>query len=140
MILPARQARAGAFALAAALALAAAAQAEETAPLSPEAFDALTRGKTMDTATAAGVYGVETFLPGRKVIWRDADRCVAGHWQAEEDRICFTYDDKPGRPVCWTYFDKGDFIQGWFEGEGPVSEPIMLTPGEGPVSCDFLGT
>ncbi|WP_225030285.1 hypothetical protein [Xinfangfangia pollutisoli] len=129
-----------------ALALAAAAFAGPVlatvdAPLTAEGFDALTRGKTMDTATAAGIYGIESFLPGRKVIWRDAERCVRGSWAQVEDKICFFYEDKPGDQVCWTYYDRGDHIEGWYAGPEPVSDPISLTPGaSGPVNCDgYLG-
>lgn len=114
--------------------------AEGTPPLTGAGFEALTTGRTMDTATAAGVYGVETFLPGRQVIWRDANRCVRGHWEEVQQMICFTYDDKPDHPVCWTYHDEGDRILGWFQGEEEVTEPIFLTPGAGPVSCEgYLG-
>lgn len=116
------------------------ARGEDGPPLDAAAFDALTVGKTMDTATVAGVYGVETFLPQRRVIWRDAGRCVRGRWQQVQEMICFTYDDRPDHPVCWTYFDKGDRILGWFEGDANLSAPITLTPGNGPVSCDgYLG-
>ena len=69
------------LALMAALMLAGAARAADDTPLTAEAFDALTLGKTMDTASGGTVYGIETFLPGRRVVWRDAQRCVEGRWQ-----------------------------------------------------------
>lgn len=109
--------------------------------LSSEAFDALTRGKTMDTYDAeSGLYGVETFLSGQRVIWRDADRCIHGTWQQVGEQICFSYEDKPDRPVCWTYHDRGGWIMGWFEGNRQ-SVPIMLYPSKGgPVGCEgFVG-
>lgn len=104
-------------------------------PLTAEEFDALTRGRTLDTSTGLGIYGVETFLSGRRVIWKDAEKCVQGTWRPSGQDICFDYDGADG-PVCWQYFDRGEAIEGWFSGEGPTSEPIFLTESaEGPVSC-----
>ena len=110
-------------------------------PLSAQAFDALTRGKTMDTHGALeGLYGIETFLPDRRVIWRDSERCVAGTWDQVGDQICFFYEDKPDTPVCWTYHDRGGWIMGWFQGDRSTM-PIMLYPSStGPVGCEgFVG-
>ncbi|VDC33143.1 hypothetical protein [Pseudogemmobacter humi] len=108
--------------------------------LSAAEFDALTRGRTMDTHDAEiGLYGVETFLPGQRVIWRDADRCMHGSWEQVGEQICFLYEDKPDRPVCWTYHDRGGWIMGWFEGRRDTV-PIMLYPAQGPISCEgWLG-
>ena len=134
--------RAAATLLALGLACPALAQSPDTAPpLSAEAFDALTRGKTMDTHGALeGLYGIETFLPDRRVIWRDSERCVAGTWDQVGDQICFFYEDKPDTPVCWTYHDRGGWIMGWFQGDRSTM-PIMLYPSStGPVGCEgFVG-
>ena len=121
----------------------------EAGPLAPaddpaltaEEFDALTQGKTWDTHDAiSGLYGVETFLPNRRVVWRDAEGCMNGTWKQVEDQICFTYDKGQNNPVCWTYHDRGDWIEGFFRGDrGTV--PIMLYSGGDPVSCqEYLGT
>jgi hypothetical protein len=113
--------------------------ANDDPSLSAEAFDALTLCKTMDTATSAGTYGVETFLPGRKVIWRDITREVNGTWDQVGDQICFTYEDKADRPVCWTYHDRADGIQGWYRGDH-TTDPILLTPiGDVPGCSDYIG-
>lgn len=118
-----------------------AATAPDGAPaLSAGAFDALTRGRTMDTAgRLSGPYGVETFLPGHRVIWRDAQRCVHGHWEEVQGQICFTYDGGSNSPVCWIYVDRGGWIEGFYQ--GPRShEPVELREGKGPVGCDgWLG-
>lgn len=134
--------RAAATFLALGLAVPALAQPLEVAPpLSAEAFDALTRGKTMDTFDAeTGLYGVETFLSGHRSIWRDSERCIAGTWAQVGEQICFTYEDKPQTPVCWRYEDRGDAIFGWFEGNRDTV-PILLRPsGDGPVGCEgYIG-
>lgn len=110
-------------------------------PLTGEGFDALTRGRTMDTHdAAAGLYGVETFLPGRRVIWRDAEKCSRGTWEEVEGQICFTYELNDNNPVCWIYVDRGGWIEGWFQGDRSLT-PIELHEGTAPVSCDgWLGT
>lgn len=47
-------------------------------PMTPEAFERFVEGRTMDTHNRTGRYGVETFLPGRRAIWRDAEQCLEG--------------------------------------------------------------
>ncbi|MBA3909413.1 MAG: hypothetical protein C0524_05880 [Rhodobacter sp.] len=78
---------------------ASAAQAE--APLSAEAFDALTQGRTMTWAEFGQVYGVEQYLPDRRVRWTVlGGDCRTGHWYADGPAICFLYEDRLD-PVCW---------------------------------------
>lgn len=103
-------------------------------------FDALTRGKTFDTYDSeSGLYGVESFLSGQRVIWRDAERCMHGSWDQVGDNICFLYEDKPDQPVCWTYHDRAGWILGRYEGLYELP-PIMLYPAQGPISCQsYLG-
>lgn len=115
------------------------ASANDDPPLSAEGFDALTQCRVMDTSTAAGTYGVETFLPDRKVIWRDINREVNGTWDQVGDQICFTYEDKADFPVCWTYHDRSGGIEGWYQGDHTTS-PILLTPiGDVPGCSDYIG-
>ena len=108
--------------------------------LSAEEFDALTRGRTMDTHDAeTGLYGVETFLSGKRVIWRDADRCMHGSWEQVGEQICFLYEDNPSRPVCWTYHARDGWLLGFYEGRRDTV-PIMLYPAQGPLVCEgFIG-
>lgn len=64
-------------------------------------FDALTLGRTMTWADYGQVYGVEQYLPGRRVRWTElGDDCKLGHWYPEGDAICFLYEDDP-TPACW---------------------------------------
>ncbi len=112
--------------------------AEADPPLSAEAFEALVEGKTMDTHDIGGSYGVETFLPGRRAIWRDALQCLEGTWRPEGEMICFDYIGEP-ETYCWTYHDQGGYLTGWFEGDRS-GDPIMLYPSTDFVTCEgFLG-
>ena len=107
-------------------------------PLTADAFERLVEGKTMDTHDQTGSYGVETFLPGRRAIWRDAEQCLEGTWRPEGAMICFDYIGEP-QPYCWTYHDRGGWLMGWFEGDR-TSDPILLYPAQSVVTCEgFLG-
>jgi len=57
--------------------------AEADPPMSAEDFEAFVQGRTFDTHDQTGRYGVETFLPGRKAIWRDAGQCLEGTWRPQ---------------------------------------------------------
>ena len=117
-----------------------AATAEEAADpaLSADAFESLVEGRTMDTHDSTGRYGVETFLPGRRAIWRDADRCLEGTWRAAGPLICFDYQGEP-TSYCWTYHDRGGWLMAWADGDRDT-EPILLYPSRELVTCEgFLG-
>ena len=121
------------LALSAAL-LPAVATAQDDPPLAPDAFEAFVEGRTFDTHDQTGRYGVETFLPGRRAIWRDALQCLEGTWRAEGEQICFDYIGEP-YPYCWTYHSRGDFLMGWYEGDR-TTDPIMLYPADEVVTCE----
>lgn len=125
-------------ALACLMALAAPALAED-GPLTAEQFDALTQGRTFDTYAWGSVYGVETFLPGRRSLWEDAQGCKYGTWAQVGDQICFYYEDDPQNPDCWIYLDSAEGIQGYFQGD-MQDAPITLLPSERRTSCNpYLG-
>lgn len=70
-------------------------------PLTAEAFDALTLGRTMTWSEFGQVYGVEQYLEGRRVRWTVlGDDCKTGHWYPEGTMICFVYEGGPERH-CW---------------------------------------
>lgn len=107
-------------------------------PLTAEGFEAIVQGKTFDTYGTEGLYGVETFLPNRHSIWRDAEECKEGTWREQGDQICFDYQGDPA-PFCFTYHDRGGWLMAWYEGDR-ANDPIMLQPSEDVVTCEgFLG-
>jgi hypothetical protein len=114
--------------------MAAPAAAQGDPPMSAAEFEAFVQGRTFDTHDMTGRYGVETFLPGRRAIWRDAAQCLEGTWRVEGDLICFDYIGEP-RPFCWTYHSRGDFLMAWLDGDR-ASDPIMLYPAEEVVTCE----
>ncbi|WP_149589123.1 hypothetical protein [Tabrizicola flagellatus] len=121
--------------LAAALLLALPARAEPAdPPLSAEAFERFVQGRTFDTHDETGRYGVETFLPGRRAIWRDAERCLEGRWRAQGQMICFDYKGID-TPFCWTYHDRGSALAAWLDGDRTTA-PIQLFPSPEVVTCE----
>ncbi|MFM7334793.1 MAG: hypothetical protein ACKO1H_10345 [Tabrizicola sp.] len=110
------------------------ARAQSDPPMSVEDFEAFVEGRTMDTHDQTGRYGVETFLPGRRAIWRDAQQCLEGSWRPVGDQICFKYDTDPFQ-YCWTYHDRGDWMMAWLDGDRS-SQPIMLYPSKEVVTCE----
>ncbi|MDQ2065837.1 hypothetical protein Q9295_05605 [Xinfangfangia sp. CPCC 101601] len=117
--------------------LAAPALAQE--PLNAEAFDALTRGKVMDTWSGGQIYGVEKFLPGGRSIWEDQRGCMYGTWKQVGEMICFSYEDDPSTPDCWTYFETEEGLSAQLDGN-PEAAPIYLTPSAYTMTCnEYLG-
>lgn len=119
--------------------LGAALPAHAETPLNADEFDTLTRGKVMDTALGGSVYGVEKFLPGGRSIWEDERGCMYGTWKQVGEQICFTYEDDPANPDCWTYFETPEGLSAQFKGD-PSVEPIYLTPSKQAMTCnEYLG-
>ncbi|HBS51271.1 MAG TPA: hypothetical protein DEA05_14855 [Rhodobacteraceae bacterium] len=87
------------------------------AQMSAEAFDAYTRGKTLFYGMDGEAYGVERYLPGRRVIWSFLDGdCREGHWYEQAGRICFVYEDHP-EPQCWTFTETPGGLTARFQGD-----------------------
>lgn len=109
--------------------------AEPGQPLSPEEFDAATVGKTLYYNSAGQPYGVEQYLPGRKVIWAFlGDDCRKGEWYPEGNDICFTYEDRP-EPQCWTFYQSGAGLLARFRGD-PATLPLIAIEESGePMAC-----
>lgn len=91
--------------------------AEPGPPLSAAAFDALTRGKTMVYMSGGEPYGVERYLPGRRVVWAFVgEECREGYWYEDRGDICFVYEDL-GDPQCWTFWPGEQGLMARFRGD-----------------------
>lgn len=111
-----------------------AAGAAET-PVSPEAFDALSRGRILVYSDGDRPYGIEQYLPGRRVIWSFlGEECRQGQWSADGNEICFVYEDNPV-PQCWTYFNTGEGLKARFRGDPPELPMISVRESDGPMPC-----
>ena len=104
-------------------------------PLSAEAFDALTQGRTMTWSEFGQVYGVEQYLPGRRVRWTVlGDDCVTGHWYPEGSAICFLYEDRAD-PVCWDISAAGPGFRARLIGNPPEIAPVVIEDTREPLAC-----
>ncbi|MBO9432859.1 hypothetical protein J7394_01500 [Ruegeria sp. R13_0] len=103
------------------LALSAQTAGAQTA-LSGAEFDEYTRGKTLFYGFEGQVYGVERYLPNRRVIWSFLDgQCKEGVWYQREDQICFVYEDRLD-PQCWVFTRSGGGLIAQFEGDPQATE------------------
>lgn len=97
--------------------LLAALPAAAQSPMSAEAFDAYTRGKTLFYGQDGETYGVERYLPDRRVIWSFLDGdCRHGFWYEDAGEICFLYEDRSD-PQCWTFAESAAGLTARFRGE-----------------------
>jgi hypothetical protein len=119
--------------LAFAISLLAAPALAETA-LTAQAFDALTLGRTMTWAEYGQVYGVELYLPGRRVRWTVlGDDCKTGHWYPDGDAICFQYENDP-LPDCWRITETADGLLARYT-DPPRTEPVLVQETAEPMAC-----
>jgi hypothetical protein len=103
--------------------------------LTAEEFDALTLGRTMTWSEFGQVYGVERYLPDRRVRWTVlGDDCLAGHWYMAGDAICFVYEDDP-TPACWTVTLDGAGMLARLTTNPPDAEPVVVTETTEPMAC-----
>jgi hypothetical protein len=109
--------------------------AEPGQPLTAEEFDAATVGRTLYYNSGGQPYGVEQYLPGRRVVWAFlGDDCRKGEWYPEGNDICFVYEDNP-EPQCWAFFQSKSGLLARFRGD-PASLPLIAVEESGaPMAC-----
>lgn len=104
------------------LLLAFAVPASAQTPLSAEAFDRLTRGKTYYYAEDGMPYGAEEYRADREVIWSFLDGdCIRGRWYEAGDAICFVYEDRE-TPQCWNFYHDGNLRARFLDGDSDLME------------------
>ena len=91
-------------------------------PLTATEFDAYTRGKTLFYGFDGQAYGVERYLPNRRVIWSFLDGdCQNGVWYERDGQICFVYEDRLD-PQCWVFTQTEKGLVAQFEGDPSSTE------------------
>ncbi|MEQ9695741.1 hypothetical protein [Shimia sp. SDUM112013] len=90
-------------------------------PLSAQAFEQRTLGKILFYGADGTRYGVEEYLPDRRVRWSFLDgKCKDGIWYESGPQICFVYEDNP-EPQCWLFFEDGVGLRAEFAtGDDPT--------------------
>ncbi|WP_437436789.1 hypothetical protein [Ruegeria arenilitoris] len=90
--------------------------------LSGSEFDSYTQGKTLFYGFQGQVYGVERYLPNRRVIWSFMDgNCKEGLWYEQGEQICFIYEDRLD-PQCWVFTQSDRGLIAQFEGNPDTTE------------------
>ena len=104
-------------------------------PMSGREFEAFVDGGTYDYARDGVSYGIETYLPGRRVLWAyNDDECEEGSWYEEEKgTICFLYPYDPGVPKCWNFWPDGERLRATFVETGVSTYSVI--PAETPLAC-----
>ena len=122
--------------LVAPLALAATLQpARAEATLDATAFEALVTGQTITYQQFDDIFGIEEYLPGRKVRWSVAPgECQYGSWYPEGDQICFVYDYDP-TPHCWYFWLRGDALVALGADAEPGLELVEIDRSPTPLDC-----
>lgn len=91
-------------------------------PMDGETFDRYTRGKTLFYGFDGTAYGVERYLPNRRVIWSFMDgRCQTGYWYEQSDQICFLYEDRTD-PQCWSFSLTPNGLSARFQNDPETTE------------------
>lgn len=103
-------------------------------------FDAHVTGRTITFRTDTNpAYGVEAYLPGRRVMWSTFEgTCAYGVWYESKGDICFRYDHDP-EPQCWAIYDEPGGIRGVFTNR-PFGTVIYETDQDAPLVCNDLSS
>ena len=106
-------------------------------PLSAQAFESYVNGKTLYYGLGGTSYGVEEYLPDRRVRWSFLDgRCKEGYWfEADGSQICFVYDGDTTEPQCWTFFQDGNKLQAVFQNNTSATVLYEAQQNDEPMLC-----
>lgn len=111
------------------------AAADPTTPLDAEGFDANVTGQTVTYDFQGQYYGIEEYLPDRRVRWADAGgECQYGRWYQEGRFICFVYEYN-NVPQCWTFFDTGRGLRALFNDTPGDTELFERGRSDRPLVC-----
>lgn len=104
-------------------------------PMSAAEFDAYVTGKTLYYSHLGVDYGVEQYLPGRRVRWAFLDgECRDGVWFQQNDRICFDYEDGI-ETQCWRFYAQSGGIRAEFASSDATIELYEAAESDEPMYC-----
>jgi len=106
------------------------------AQMTGEEFDAYVTGRTLTYSDQGVIYGIEEYLPNRRVRWAFlGDQCRDGYWYDTDGQICFVYEDRPDQPQCWEFNDDGGRLSAKFVGDPDGRELYEVQRSEEPMVC-----
>lgn len=111
------------------------AAAEGGARMSPDEFEAYVTGRTLVYNSAGQPYGIEEYLPGRRVRWAfSGDECVEGYWYVEAELICFSYENNLD-PQCWSFEQGQSGLIARFEDSDEIAQLYETRQSSQEMSC-----
>ncbi|MFN4100313.1 MAG: hypothetical protein ACK4GT_11100 [Pararhodobacter sp.] len=122
-------------------ALAQTAPAPDQPAMSAAEFDAYTRGRTLSFNFEGTPYGIEEYLPDRRVRWAFmGQECQDGVWYERNGNICFLYEYAPSDEQCWRFYATDNGLRGVFQGpDGPSTELYEVEQSNAPLTCEGPG-
>ncbi len=103
-------------------------------PMGAAEFEAYTQGKTLYYGTDGKRYGVEEYLPDRRVRWSFLDgKCKDGFWYEDAGLVCFVYEDN-AVPQCWSFLRTPGGISAKFE-TGDNATQLYQIEGDAEMLC-----
>lgn len=104
-------------------------------PMTGAEFERYTEGRTLTFELQGTPYGIEEYLPGRRVVWSFLDgECKDGTWYEQPPYICFQYDDGTG-PQCWEFFQQEGGLSARFAGDPEGAELYETREASEPMMC-----
>lgn len=104
-------------------------------PVTADEFDALTLGRSMSWSESGMVYGLEQYLPGRRVRWAAVgEDCMLGHWYADGPAICFKYETDV-EPDCWIITRSATGFDALYTTNPPGTPPVAVAETPDPPAC-----
>ena len=106
------------------------------AQMTGEEFDAYVTGNTLTYSDQGVTYGIEQYLPNRKVRWAYlGDQCREGYWFDADGQICFVYEDRPDAPQCWEFNTSGGRLSATFVDSADGRELYEAHRSKDPLVC-----
>jgi hypothetical protein len=98
-------------------------------------FETYATDKTLTYSVGGEVYGVEHYLPGRRVVWAfKDDDCARGIWYEKAGLICFAYENLDPEQ-CWTFFPSATGLRAQFAGDQAASPQSEVAESTKPLIC-----
>ncbi len=121
------------------LLLAAPAHAQD--PMTAAEFDAYVTGRTITFRTPTNpLFGVERYLPNRRVMWSTFDgTCQYGVWFESKGDICFRYNHDPEHK-CWTIYAEPEGLRGVFTTRPGTTVIYEVPERDEPLICNDLSS
>jgi len=119
--------------------LCAPAQAQEA--MNGAEFDAYVTGRTITFRTTTNPeFGVERYLPGKRVMWSAFDgTCQYGVWFESKGDICFRYEGDPEHK-CWAIFDEANGLRGVYTTRPNTTVIYEVLGRDDPLICNDLSS